>query len=43
MHKKNIIHRDLKPQNILVTDKDNLMPCIADFGLAVKANDYKRI
>jgi len=43
MHRRNIIHRDLKPQNILITDKDVLMVCIADLGLAIKDYDKKRI
>ncbi len=43
MHRRNIIHRDLKPQNILMTDKDVLMVCIADLGLAIKSYDKKGI
>lgn len=39
MHRKNIIHRDIKPQNVLITDQDALMVCIADLGLAIDAND----
>jgi serine/threonine protein kinase len=43
MHRRNIIHRDLKPQNILITDRDVLMVCIADLGLAIKDFDIKGI
>jgi serine/threonine protein kinase len=43
MHRKGIIHRDLKPQNILITDYEVLMVCIADLGLAINADDQKAI
>ena len=39
MHRQNIIHRDIQPQNILVMDQSVLMVCIADLGLAIKADD----
>jgi serine/threonine protein kinase len=39
MHRKKIIHRDIKPQNVLITDQDVLMVCIADLGLAISAED----
>ena len=39
MHRKGIIHRDLKPQNVLITDYEVLMICIADLGLAIHADD----
>ncbi|KAG7457885.1 hypothetical protein MATL_G00232020 [Megalops atlanticus] len=36
MHSKNIAHFDLKPENIMLSDKDSLLPDIKiiDFGLA---------
>lgn len=43
MHRKGIIHRDLKPHNILITDYEVLMVCIADLGLAIHADDQKAI
>jgi len=43
MHLRNIIHRDIKPQNILMTDQEALMVCIADLGLAVRSNDSRNI
>jgi serine/threonine protein kinase len=43
MHRKGIIHRDLKPQNILITDYEVLMVCIADLGLAIHADDQQAI
>jgi len=38
LHVKNVVHRDLKPENILLTsrDREQMMPKIADFGLARK-------
>ncbi len=33
-HKAGIIHRDLKPSNIIVTDDQDELPRIIDFGLA---------
>ena len=43
MHRKQIIHRDIKPDNILLIDKERLMVCISDLGLACKANDSNSI
>jgi calcium/calmodulin-dependent protein kinase I len=39
MHKRGIVHRDLKPDNILVLDKERLVVCIADLGLACRTNE----
>lgn len=39
MHKHNIYHRDIKPDNILILDKDEMLVCIADLGLACRATD----
>lgn len=43
MHRKQIIHRDIKPDNILLMDKDELMLCISDLGMACKTTDFKSI
>ena len=43
MHRKQIIHRDIKPDNILLIDKDRLMICISDLGLACRTNDFDSI
>ena len=43
MHRKEIIHRDLKPDNILIMDKEDLMVCISDLGMACRANDLSLI
>ena len=43
MHRKQIIHRDIKPDNILLIDKEQLMLCISDLGMACRTNDFKSI
>jgi serine/threonine protein kinase/formylglycine-generating enzyme required for sulfatase activity/Flp pilus assembly protein TadD len=37
-HTRGVVHRDVKPANILI-DATN-RPCVADFGLALKDEDY---
>jgi len=39
LHSFNIIHRDLKPANILLHEKDDLHPKIADLGLSKEQDD----
>lgn len=39
MQRKGIYHRDLKPENILILDKETLLVCIADLGLACRSTD----
>jgi serine/threonine protein kinase len=43
MQRKNIYHRDLKPDNILMLDKEKLLVCIADLGLACRATDTREL
>ena len=38
-HQKRLVHRDIKPANILIEDDGNT-PYVADFGLAVREEDY---
>jgi serine/threonine protein kinase len=38
-HQRRLIHRDVKPANILIEDSTNT-PFVADFGLAVREEDY---
>ena len=40
-HRKGIVHRDLKPANILL-DQDGVTPFVADFGLAIREEDFAR-
>ena len=37
-HTRGLVHRDIKPANILIDTSDE--PCVADFGLALKDEDY---
>ncbi len=39
-HTRDLVHRDVKPANILLDARGR--PCLADFGLAVKDEDYGR-
>uniref|UniRef100_A0A1B6LZ43 Protein kinase domain-containing protein n=1 Tax=Graphocephala atropunctata TaxID=36148 RepID=A0A1B6LZ43_9HEMI len=38
-HMMGVIHRDLKPENILLESKENKIIKVADFGLAVEAQE----
>jgi serine/threonine protein kinase len=40
-HTKGLVHRDIKPANILIDTSGN--PCLADFGLALKDEDFGRV
>jgi serine/threonine protein kinase/formylglycine-generating enzyme required for sulfatase activity len=40
-HRKRLIHRDVKPANILI-EKESGTPYLADFGLAIREEDYLR-
>ena len=43
MHKHNIFHRDIKPDNILILDKNEMLVCIADLGLACRREDLNAL
>ena len=40
-HEKRLIHRDVKPANILIEESTGT-PYVADFGLAIREEDYLR-
>ncbi|MEI8213604.1 MAG: protein kinase [Planctomycetota bacterium] len=40
-HERGFVHRDLKPSNILI-DESTSTPFVADFGLAIREEDYTR-
>jgi serine/threonine protein kinase/formylglycine-generating enzyme required for sulfatase activity len=40
-HERGFVHRDLKPSNILI-DENTSTPFVADFGLAIREEDYTR-
>ena len=43
MHRRGLVHRDIKPENVLLYDKKDLRVCIADLGLACRADDEREL